>query len=515
MKPLVCVYCEGSDTKIAVIQKEKEIIKILKTADFDLLQPKTLEAEAISSFSMEGTGDLSILDVDKVAADDRTNVSNESLVNSALHGIKLSNCEFLPAITEPAIHYHIYEGAKDAGESKLIEGIIDEIQKSKNIIIARDNLDYIELAGGSLLSVFVDGEIHCISMIKSLAQFNGRRYYKIPSVKSAEVSLAYYVAKKKKFFPDDYSLIVYIGKEYSKLVFLQGRKLKHIGTTLDVGTLNLHTYDVYFSKILLEMENGGIPRLDNVVLCGEDDSENLILSFYGTFPEANVSRIEFDDLDLSDLDDASREKLSSFTVPISAAFEYLDELNKETKGINLLPRYVREDQKFLQFGWHSYLMLPLLFAVTFFFTLKILENDKQMTSLKKEFVELTAIQKSNMELVDKINYLQNKISGFDVTKAILDSASVGSEIWSKMADDMSTFIGGRKNMWLTNISSDGKKTVVVVGYGMNRPVLTEFSDKYNTSLLKNINYEPLRNKKAYKFTLTFDLLNFLDRKNEP
>ena len=48
------------------------------------------------------------------------------------------------------------------------------------------------------------------------------------------------------------------------------------------------------------MENGGITSLDNIIVCGEDDSENLILSFYGTFPEANVSRLEFDDVDISD-----------------------------------------------------------------------------------------------------------------------------------------------------------------------------------------------------------------------
>ena len=125
----------------------------------------------------------------------------------------------------------------------------------------------------------------------------------------------YYVAKRKKFFPDDQSLIVYIGKEYSKLIFLQGRKLKHIGTTLDIGTTNLHTYDVYFSKILLEMENGGITSLDNIIVCGEDDSENLILSFYGTFPEANVSRLEFDDLDITQLDEDTKSKFSSYSVP--------------------------------------------------------------------------------------------------------------------------------------------------------------------------------------------------------
>ncbi len=137
--------------------------------------------------------------------------------------------------------------------------------------------------------------------------------------------------KGKNSFPDDNSLIVYIGKEYSKLIFLQGRKLKHIGSTLDIGTLNLHTYDVYFSKILLEMENGGISSLDNIIVCGEDDSENLILSFYGTFPEANVSRLEFDDLDLSVLDDKTKEIFSSYSVPIAVANDYFDDIDNFTK----------------------------------------------------------------------------------------------------------------------------------------------------------------------------------------
>ncbi len=51
------------------------------------------------------------------------------------------------------------------------------------------------------------------------------------------------------------------------------------------------------------MENGGVPRLDNVVLCGDDRSENLVLSFYGTFPEANVTELKFDIFDVVDLNE--------------------------------------------------------------------------------------------------------------------------------------------------------------------------------------------------------------------
>jgi hypothetical protein len=205
--------------------------------------------------------------------------------------------------------------------------------------------------------------------------------FRVPTIKSADTTLAYYVAKRKKFFPDDQSLVVYIGKEYSKLIFLHGRKVKHIGTTLDIGTLNLHTYDVYFSKILLEMENGGISALDNIIVCGEDDSENLILSFYGTFPEANVSRLEFDDLDLSILDEESRQKFSSYSVPVAVATEYFDEQAKETKGINILPKYIREEQKFFQFSWHSFIVLPFLFIAAFLITLKVLQNSREIRSI--------------------------------------------------------------------------------------------------------------------------------------
>jgi hypothetical protein len=106
------------------------------------------------------------------------------------------------------------------------------------------------------------------------------------------------------------------------------------------------------------MENGGISQLDNIVVCGEDDSENLILSFYGTFPEANVSRMEFDEFDTAALDEDSREKISSFSVPFAVATEYFDELAGECKGINLLPKYVKDEQKPFQFAWHGYAVLP-------------------------------------------------------------------------------------------------------------------------------------------------------------
>ena len=287
MKPLVCIYIEGNDTKLAVVGKEKESdkLKVLRTGSVSSATSSVdIEAGATGSSLDEGALQLEGLDGDSTTLESDVEGSSVAEIQKELSGLNLSQYSFIPALTEPAIYYHLYEGSRADKPAKLKQDIINEILESKNISVEKDSLDFTELSDKSLLSVFVVGEVATINLINSVAVSNGKKYYNVPTVKSSDISLAYYVAKKKKFFPDDHSLIVYIGKEYSKLIFLQGRKLKHIGTTLDIGLSNLHTYDVYFSKILLEMENGGIPSLDNIIVCGEDDSENLILSFYGTFP---------------------------------------------------------------------------------------------------------------------------------------------------------------------------------------------------------------------------------------
>lgn len=506
MKQLICIYCEGSDTKIAVVNKEKDKIKVLKTASVDVLQPALQLEDGVSDLNIEGE-DLNLQNLNNDTSSVITS-SSQNILSSELIDINLNKSLFIPALTEPSIYYHVFDKNREEKSSKLTQEIIDDIQRTKNVVISKDDLGYIELSNNTLLSVFLSSsDIHAIQLINSLARTNGKRTYKIPSVKSSEISLAYYVAKRKKFFPEDHSLIVYIGKEYSKLIFLHGRKLQHIGTTLDIGTLNLHTYDVYFSKILLEMENGGINSLDNIIVCGEDDSENLILSFYGTFPEANVSRLEFDDLDISSLSQSGKDSISSFSIPLAVGVDYYDDLENEHKGINLLPKYVKDDQKTFQFGWHGYALIPVLFAATFFFTLQFLNNTREISSLSDKVAQQTLLQRQNQETLGKISDLEAKISGFGQTQAILDSAATGTKIWTKVLVHISDFFDGKRDIWLTNLNSD-KKHLVLSGYALSKRVLTEFAYSVNSTELKSINYEPIRKQNVYKFNAIFNLSTF-------
>lgn len=509
MKPYVFVYCEGTDTKIVAATKEKGEVKILRTVTIDLDTTSKEAAELggePSDFNLEEvSGDFSLEEFGAEEDDSGGTFSATEIgtIAQGLEGINLSSAKFIPIGSEPGMNYHIYEGPIEKDKKKQILAITTDIEQSKNIYVAPDSIDYVPFNDKSLLAAFFENAIPCIDLLAHLAEYHKKKNYKIETIKSADISLAYYVSKTVKFFPEDFSLIIYTGKEYSKLLFLEGNELKHIGATLDIGTKNLSTYDVYFSKILLEMENGGIPQLDNVILCGEDRSENLILSFYGTFPEANVTELEFESFDTTNLRSEEKPKLPDFAIPLAVAIDFFDEKEKKHTGINILPRYIVEKQKILQFGWHSYVLMPLIFLATFFITYLTLQNDRELLELNSELERLQRLQQENQALMDQIGPLSDRIAGFDVTKTILDSATAGTEIWGETLDNISDFVERRRNFWITSITNFGGNQVRINGYSLSRSVLTEFADYLSQAVLESVIYEPLRESDAFAFNLVF------------
>ncbi|MCX7798184.1 MAG: hypothetical protein N2249_06145 [Melioribacter sp.] len=511
MKQIACIYTEGSDVKIVVLSKNKETISINRVVSLNMTRSLQNVSHHEASTELESLESQEIsfdsLDRLEVGAAEEVDTSEIGQLHSSLSGFNLKNLQFIPVVGEPVVNYHFYEGPRVENKKKLLQTISEDIQNTKGISVPLDLIDTIDFNEKFMLAAFIEGDITAATVVNLLANYNKRRYYKISTIKAAELSLAYFVGKTHKFFPEDNTLIIHIGKEYSKLIFLEGQQLKHIGATLDIGTRNLHTYDVYFSKILLEMENGGIPKLDNIILCGEDRSENLILSFYGTFPEANVFELKFESLDTSLLTEDEVKNLALYAIPISVGIEYFDEQEKIYKGINFLPRYIQENQRFLQFGWHSYAMLPLLFAATFFFTFKILSSYEQIKELDLEIQRLTQRQIENQALVQEITPLENRVNNFDATQAILDSASAGAGIWNKNITRIADFIERRRNFWISRFETVKEDEIKLTGYSLSRSVLTEFAEINPTAIIKNINFESIREKSAFSYIINFKLQN--------
>jgi hypothetical protein len=185
----------------------------------------------------------------------------------------------------------------------------------------------------------------------------------------------------------------------------------------------------------------------------------------------------------------------------------MEEATKKYKGINLLPRYIKEEQNIFQVGWHTFAILPLLFVAAFYITFQVLSNDSKVGQLENEILIRNQLKAQNLEILSQIEALDQRISSFDATQELLDSAQAGTEVWGDFIARKTSFIKQRRNLWIRNVTADNFNNVVLEGHALYKYVLTDFCRQLNNATLKSINYDPIREVDAYRFTILLDLEN--------
>lgn len=489
MNKIACIYFEGNDSKVALFSKENDKLILLKAES----QDTTLvfaENQANTASKSGGNGKPKETVSFDFVADDTSGFNRNYLqkLNEFFFGQEIYKFQFVPVLGEPAIYFQKINEEKDIANLNInTKGKIDT------------TIGYVKLYDNSTLAVYPSGKSNYLQALDSLAKLNNRRFLKIPSVKSAEISLASYIARKKKFESLENTLILYTGKEYSKLIFLTGDKLHQISPTLSVGKNGFNAHNVIVSKILLEMEHAGFSKLDNIIICGEDETNEFISIISEAYPQSKVETLKFDDVEINNIDSFST--IGSFIVNISVAEEFYNEQDKKFTGINLLPNYIKEEQKPFHFGWQSYLMMVLIFVFAFYLSFRIVANKEKMRNMKSEINQLHLIQAQNQETVNKIKSYEARIKNVDQTKQTLNQLSSGTGVLSDAIKKVADFTDSKRNLWINDLKLDANKSWQVSGYTLSRPVVRELSDSYNQSLLQNIIYEPLRDYRAFKFLI--------------
>jgi len=100
MKPLVCVYSEGNDTKVAVVVKVDGKLSVMRTASVDYVQPTLSLDDSISGLKIEeGDFDLESVQKQDSSIENSMVASTINTLSEALKGVSLNKCLFIPALT--------------------------------------------------------------------------------------------------------------------------------------------------------------------------------------------------------------------------------------------------------------------------------------------------------------------------------------------------------------------------------------------------------------------------------
>lgn len=495
------------DGQIVKMSKALETVKVQQEIFSD-----TIEAPADISEITAMSGDLNdtggngdgAAEFATLAEADKQNYDNIEVLQRVLYQYPSNKFRMGIAISEPQIYY-IYFGT-DWGlqGEKLKKRVIEEVSRERNEyeLTQPDAIYTCKLGDGRLMAIVRESQVNVINSLQYLQTENRRVLPKISFVESAETALVNLINANYYFDEQDYTIVVYLGNEYSRLIFLQGNEIYNISYIIGAGLDSENITHTIYSRILLEQDNLNLPKVQNIILTGEADQVKL-----KEFLQEKLSdEIEIDYLHLANLEVYDEElNVSKYAVAIGSAWRTAMEKEKFLYDVDLLPHSFRESQKRFKIGLVGWLLLLSLPTISYLTTVKVAHQKQFVEELvaqkKVHQEELTYLQDIETKLMEKRKILNDYQKAFGV----VDDMSIGLERWNKFLYKLSRNQDRIGRIWITDIIPSGDGKVVLKGYSVYKDRIPLLSNAMSDGDLKSVLVQQIRERNVYHFEMKASL----------
>jgi len=435
--------------------------------------------------------------------------SKSSILQQILNNFGDKKYNIAITLAQPQIYYAYFDTDWGLRGKKLKQKIIDELWKEKphSEKIEQDSIHIIKLKNNSFMAILRDNNVAVIQQLQLLKNSLYKRLLPIALVESAEISLVNLIKKNYTFKEDEISVIVYIGNEISRLLFMEGDTLCHISPIIGEGADSFNDFnyspanlaDTIRSRLLLEQDRLIFSKINRILLTGGASSKEFTTHFInGVEEKINVEPINLTKLKI---DKSIKADVFDFTVPIGAAWRALEKSENNCYAVDLTPFKIKEDQKVLKLGmlgWTLFLLIPLL---TFIITLKISQMNHHIKQLnfqsKQNSAELTQLQEINA----KVDIERARYSSYISTYGILDSMLIGTATWSDFLNQISEESKTVGNIWITEMETINQNFVSLKGYSTKRECIPSFVDTLGSAVLRQVQVQNLGNRIIYHFDI--------------
>jgi Tfp pilus assembly protein PilN len=297
------------------------------------------------------------------------------------------------------------------------------------------------------------------------------------------------------------SVIIYIGIEFTRLIFMRGDQFYQFAPILGEGHDSPNLQNTVYSRLLLEQDNLAIPHINRIILAGESKRIGFRDFLLQQLPDQEVDYLLAPRLDSSELNADQQESISEYAVSIGAAWKVLEPANKNVYNINLLPAEVREGQRVFKLAWHGYLLLLLLFLSTLFFTWQVAQKSKEIKELRDQLTLKEGQRAENQTLASSIGVLQEQLSRYKTSLALYDSLVPGTERWSRVLTQLSHGVEDLNSIWLSDFAAGQEGVIKLNGFTVYRTRIPRLSTLFDNSLLKEVNVQTIRDQTVYKYNI--------------
>lgn len=507
------LFVDGQEAKLAKLslKRGRVVIDDLRSATLvskieELKTQQIAEGEAVAGPEAEFGAQIALPEV--AGGDD-----NNAVLLSLLSPYPTSKYALGYSIAEPSIYYHAIENAGDLKGRKLKIHIIQELQGARETAPPLDAIDYFPTADGGLLAVVREDGLGLYRMMEGIKPFIGNRLPRFTLIDSADLSLLGLVRSNYGLGAGEITVIIYIGVEFSRLIFLRGTEFFHFAPVLGEGYESPNIQNTLYSRLLLEQDSIGIPRLDHIILAGEGKKIAFDEFLREQLPETDIQFLQTPYLDTSQLADDLQDKISEYAIPIATAWKILQERHPAFYRVNLLPRDILEEQKVFKLAWHGYLLLILIPILAFFFTLRITDQRERLRALEADLAFKRTQAKANETLRMEIDNLSRQMDAYKTALNVYNSIVPGYDRWSKVVERIALEFARINSVWLIDFTAKEDGSMTLQGYTLYESRIPVVGKIFENTILQSVQTQEIRNRPVYRFEMEATLP--MERPNVP
>jgi hypothetical protein len=429
--------------------------------------------------------------------------SNASVLLSVLGDLPSSKYVLSYAIGEPAVTYHEFESDFGLKGAKLKKRISDELAAARAAPPPIDAIDGIPTAQGGLLSLIREDGLSLHDLLTEIKPMMGNRAPNLSILDSSDISLMNLVRASYQFQEEEITVVVYVGHEFSRMIFMQGTNYLHFAPIVSEGYNSANIENTLYSRVLLEQDNIALTRIDRILLAGESHKANLKDLLAPQFPSAQVEYVQAPELDLSLYEGTVGEAISEYAIPIATAWRTLEAKKPGFYDVNLIPPSILEAQKVFKLAWHGWLLaLGIIGSIVFFFTAinqRNIEIRQANELLKKRQAEMHDLE----ALRSRKNMLIAEIGKLSTATALYEKLVPGSDRWSRILHYLGNSVEDLNSLWITRIIriDTPPGSFRITGRSIYRTRIWRLSSLFEKATLQEVRFIEVRGKTLYQFEL--------------
>ncbi len=502
----ISFFVDGLELKVAKLSSKKGGIVLDELESFTLAtrlderrsaEQTTLEPQQEQSgdgFGIAG-GDFQT---------DLPGVDNNSVFMGVLTKHPVGKYVVSYAISEPSLYYHTFETDFGLQGKKLKKRVTDELSAVRNEVPTGDAIDYFYSSDNNLICLIREDGLSILDVLENIKEYTGKRLPRIPLVDSSDIALLNLARANFGFAPEEISVIIYIGNEFTRLIFLKGSDFLHFAPVIGEGFDSSNIQNITLNRLMLELDNLALPRVDRILLAGECKKIQFDEFIRDHFAEIDIQFLSAPYVDSTQLSAEVQERIPEFAVPIATAWKALDAKHPAFYQTNLLPEIIKDAQRSFKLGWHGYLLLAVIFLSTLFFTYRFgtVKNEisRQENTMRRLQLQMAEVDR----LKSIIGGIDNEIARFKTAMNVYDSLVPGYDRWTKTIETMANGVEDVREFWFTDIASMPDGGIEVSGYARFRSRIERISTLFDNTTLRQVLIEPIREDapQVYKFNFT-------------